>query len=274
MSRCGSCPLYGPNPECEGNLPAQQCATVLQEKIIDLQYEIERLRKEMPARGVVNQFKLAVEMELKKLSPPEKPDCYPKGEWNRIIYGYDGNRVIYVDGKPMQISESTFEILDHYANAYRKYEKQIQDIKAGVGIHKDGICPVCGEKYERFNINPISKQSVHHLGQKWHCPQCGCTGKDVHNSFLARAVDVVDGNGNPMTVDPADIEGYICPYCFKDLTDEELHPDGNNVYWRCGGSYGIGGCLTTGRFVIEHRFRHHINVRTKEETLLWGWSLG
>lgn len=76
-----------------------------------------------------------------------------------------------------------------------------------------------------------------------------------------------------MTVNPNDIDGYICPICSKDLTGEELHFDGANVYWRCGGPYGIGGCLASGRFVIGRTFLHHINVRTEDETLLWGWSL-
>lgn len=144
MSRCGSCPAYGANPACKGDLPVEQCTTVLQEMIVDLRHENQQLRKKLPIHGIVNQFAAAVEAELAKLSPPEKPSCYPNGKWNRNFYGNAGNRMIYVDNKAVQISAKTYVTLARYVDEYREYEKKVDDIKAGIGIHKDGICPVCG----------------------------------------------------------------------------------------------------------------------------------
>lgn len=278
MARCDKCSLLA--TKCDGGYPAAKCIATLMAEIDDLQAENDALHEEVrtlkhniPITAKDNLFQKQLAEELAKISEPAKPQFYPQGEWNHAIYGFDGNWVIYIDGEATHIDNSVYQILNAYSKAYLRYEKKVNELKRGIGIHENGICPACGVKYERYPIDLCTGRSKGPRGQHWHCPDCGCTGREVYDTSLIEQIDLVDHLGyhiqNRVLEESNDANN--CPFCGKRFRADEMYEIGkpNVMAWRCGGTFGIGGCGGTGKLHYERTFTRHANVLTQTGSQLW-----
>ena len=79
--------------------------------------------------------KQAAELQKKidELEKPQRPDCYPEGNWNGRFYtAKKGYRRIYVNNKEMLITEENGQAIDDYLTALSRYEDTVAKLKEGV----------------------------------------------------------------------------------------------------------------------------------------------
>lgn len=68
-------------------------------------------------------------------------------------------------------------------------------------VCKEGICPICGTEFEYGD----RKYFDNGYTQKWSCPNCGASGKESYTEqFDGVHLDVVDGQGNNVTIEPVE----------------------------------------------------------------------
>lgn len=88
--------------------------------------------KEQEAQSEIEGKKQAAELQKKidELEKPQRPDCYPEGNWNGRFYtAKKGYRRIYVNNKELLIAEENGQAIDDYLAALSEYEKAVENIK-------------------------------------------------------------------------------------------------------------------------------------------------
>lgn len=88
--------------------------------------------KDQEAQNEIEGKKQAAELQKKidELEKPQRPDCYPEGNWNGRFYkAKKGYRRIYVDNKELLITEEDGQAIDSYLTALSEYEKAVENIK-------------------------------------------------------------------------------------------------------------------------------------------------
>lgn len=101
----------------------------------DVDMALFKRLKEQEAQNEVEGKKQAAELQKKidELEKPQRPDCYPEGNWNGRFYKAEkGYRRIYVDSKELLISEEDGQAIDDYLTALSRYEDTVAKLKEGV----------------------------------------------------------------------------------------------------------------------------------------------
>jgi hypothetical protein len=69
-----------------------------------------------------------VDNEITKLEKPVKPDCYPSGKWNGLIYS---NNRIFVGGDEVSLSNDDARVLKRYIAECNQYDNDVAAIRNG-----------------------------------------------------------------------------------------------------------------------------------------------
>ena len=88
--------------------------------------------KEQEAQNEVEGKKQAVELQKKidELEKPQRPDCYPEGNWNGRFYKAEkGYRRIYVNNKELLITEEDGQAIERFDKQVENYKLQVAAIK-------------------------------------------------------------------------------------------------------------------------------------------------
>ena len=88
--------------------------------------------KEQEAQDEIEGKKQAAELQKKidELEKPQRPDCYPEGNWNGKFYkAKKGYRRIYVNNKELLITEENGQAIDIFDNQVENYKLQVAAIK-------------------------------------------------------------------------------------------------------------------------------------------------
>lgn len=88
--------------------------------------------KEQEAQNEIEGKKQAAELQKKidELEMPQRPDCYPEGNWNGRFYKAEkGYRRIYVDSKELLITEEDGQAIERFDKQVENYKLQVAAIK-------------------------------------------------------------------------------------------------------------------------------------------------
>lgn len=264
MSKCESCALRsGLSSDCgicPGGLAAEQCIERLQSAICTMSWDLDYvIHSTDSVRPVDNASLRAIKTALSNRPVPKKPDFLPEGEWDMKVRGsHTMGHCIILNGKMISVSHREAHILKGYARMCRNEDEDARRILRGEGIHKEGICPVCGGEYEPWKTWSTGENPGNH---NWRCADCGSSGRTVYESEFLGHFDLVDGNGNKIeTPEENDHDIYTCPCCGERFEDtDDFSSDG---YWNHGsGSYGMNGCGASGHAVFGSKFLFHADIK-------------
>lgn len=71
-----------------------------------------------------------MQKKIDELEKPQRPDCYPEGNWNGRFYtAKKGYRRIYVNSKELLITEENGQVIDRFDKQVENYKLQVAAIK-------------------------------------------------------------------------------------------------------------------------------------------------
>lgn len=123
---------------------------------------------------------------------------------------------------------------------------------------KEGICPLCGNKYEYSG----SREDDYDDGgyYSWKCSHCGASGQEDYIRRFDKHTDVCDEDGEDVEELTEQKENF-CPVCGEELEYDgsrcDDYDDGGFYDWSCP------GCGATGKEQFSRVFYGFNNVHDK-----------